>query len=108
MVSSNDINSFCRRIADTYDTEKIILFGSYAKDTATKDSDVDMLVVADIDLPPAKRYSAIRKLADGIDAAFDLVVRTPDEYNHWKSVLNNIVYFADKYGKVVYDRSTKR
>ena len=108
MVSLDNINKLCLKIANVYDTEKIILFGSYAKGTATEDSDIDLLVVADIDLPPAKRYGAVRKLADDIPAAFDLIVRTRSEYNRWKSVLNNIVYFADKYGKVIYDRAAQR
>jgi len=108
MVSLYDIEKLCRKIAKTYDTEKIVLFGSYAKGTATEDSDIDLLVVADIGLPLAKRYGVVRKLADDIPASFDLIVRTRSEYNHWKSVLNNIVYFADKYGKVIYDRTAER
>jgi predicted nucleotidyltransferase len=108
MVSLDSINKLCQKISKTFDTEKIILFGSYAKGTATEESDIDLLVVADIDLPHAKRYGAVRKLADDIPAAFDLIVRTRSEYNRWKSVLNNIVYFADKYGKVIYDRAAQR
>lgn len=108
MVSLNDIEKLSRKIAKVFDTEKVILFGSYATGTATEDSDIDLLVVADIDMPPAKRYGAVRKLADDVPAAFDLIVRTRSEYNHWKAVLNNIVYFADKYGKVIYDRTTQR
>jgi uncharacterized protein len=108
MISLNDIEIFSWKIAKAFDTEKVILFGSYATGNATQDSDVDLLVVADIDLPPAKRYCAVRKLADDIPAVFDLIVRTRSEYNRWKSVLNNIVYFADKYGKVVYDRTAQR
>ncbi|OHB55228.1 MAG: hypothetical protein A2Y07_11035 [Planctomycetes bacterium GWF2_50_10] len=108
MISLDTINKLCLKIATAYDTEKIILFGSYAQGAATEDSDIDLLVVADIDMPPAKRYGAVRKLADGIPAAFDLIVRTRSEYERLKSVLNDIVYFADKYGKVIYDRSAQR
>jgi predicted nucleotidyltransferase len=108
MVSLEKIQELCLRIAKIYDTEKIILFGSYARGAATEDSDIDLLVVADIDLPPAKRYGAVRKLADDIASPFDLIVRSRSEYERWKSVLNDIVYFADKYGKVIYDRSAKK
>lgn len=107
MISFADIKKISEKIANTYDTEKIILFGSYAKGTASDDSDIDLLVVADINLPPAKRYGAVRKLTDDIPAPFDLIVRSRNEYNRWKSVLNNIVYFADKYGKVIYDRAAQ-
>ena len=45
--SSNQakIGEMVRRIVEQFNPEKIILFGSYARGTAGKDSDVDLLVV---------------------------------------------------------------
>jgi len=37
-------------------------------------------------------------------AAFDIVVKTPDEYARWRSVVNTIVYFAEKSRRVLYER----
>lgn len=39
------IRRFAQRIAERFDPEQIILFGSFAYGTAHKDSDVDFLVV---------------------------------------------------------------
>ncbi|MBI5194174.1 MAG: nucleotidyltransferase domain-containing protein [Nitrospirae bacterium] len=44
-----------RRIIDNFNPEKIILFGSYAYGQATKDSDIDLMVVMDTDLKPYER-----------------------------------------------------
>ena len=104
MVAINAIEECGRRIGWQFNAERVILFGSYAEGSATKDSDIDLLVVAETSLPPEKRYSAVRRLVADVPASFDIIVKTRDEYNRWRSVVNNIVYFADKYGRVIYER----
>ena len=104
MVALNDIEQFGKRIGEQFGAEKVILFGSHAEGTATEDSDVDLLVVAETSLPPRKRYGAVRRLVANVPASFDIVVKTPDEYARQRSVVNDIVYFADKYGRVLYER----
>lgn len=104
MVAISEIEECGRRIGREFGAERIILFGSYAKGTAKEDSDVDLLVVVETDLPPRARYAAVRRLVADIPSSFDIIVKTPDEYKRWRSVVNNIVYFADKYGRVIYER----
>ena len=104
MVAMLEIEKSVGRIGREFGAEKVILFGSYADGTATENSDVDLLVVADTTLPPHKRYSAVRRIIADCPAAFDIIVETPDEYNRWRSVVNHVAYFADKYGRVIYER----
>ena len=93
------------RIRDSFHPEKIILFGSYATGEPTEESDVDLLIVADTDLSVKDRFPAVSRLLGDFPAAFDVILKTPEEYERTKSVVNHIVYFADKYGKTVYERS---
>jgi predicted nucleotidyltransferase len=104
-VTMKQIEEFGRRIGEEFGAEKVILFGSYARGTASAESDVDLLVVAHTSLPPQERYGAVRRLLADCPAGFDIVVKTPEEYDRWRSVVNHIVYFADKYGRVLYERS---
>lgn len=104
MVAISEIEEFGRQIGRQFGAERVILFGSYARGTVTKDSDVDLLVVADTNLPPRQRYTAVRRLVANVPASFDIIVKTPEEYARWRSVVNHIVYFADKYGRVLYER----
>ena len=104
MVAISEIEECGRRIGREFEAERIILFGSYARGTVTEDSDVDLLVVADTDLPPRERYAAVRRLVADVPVSFDIVVKTPEEYARWRSVVNHIVYFADKYGRILYER----
>lgn len=104
MVAMSQIEELGQRIGREFGAEKVVLFGSYAQDTATEDSDIDLLVVAKTSLRPRERYAAVRGLVADFPAAFEIIVKTPDEYNRWRSVVNHIVYFADKYGRVIYER----
>jgi len=104
MVSMGQLKEISERIAHEFDPERVILFGSHARGDATEISDVDLLVVANTDLPPSKRYAAVRRVLANYPASFDIVVKTPDEYARWRNVVNHVVYFADKYGKLLYER----
>jgi len=105
-MNPEQIKDIGRRIGRELPAEQVILFGSYAHDAATEDSDVDLLVVSNTSLPPHRRYGAVRRLLADCPAAFDSIVKTPEEYNRWRSVVNHIVYFAEKYGKVIYERES--
>ncbi|MFB0524146.1 MAG: nucleotidyltransferase domain-containing protein [Phycisphaerae bacterium] len=105
MVAMNQIEEFGQRIGREFGAERVILFGSYAQGTPSADSDIDLLVVAKTSLSPFERYGAVRRLLNDIPSGFDIIVKTPEEYVRWRSVVNNIVYFADKYGKVIYERA---
>lgn len=104
MVAVEKIEEFGRRIGREFGAERVILFGSYAQGTVTEDSDVDLLVVAETALPERKRYNAVRRLVADAAASFDIIVRTPAEYARRRSVVNDVVYFADKYGRVIYEQ----
>lgn len=104
MVTLSEIQQLSQQIGQQFNAKRVILFGSYAQGTATEGSDIDLLVVAKTSLSPRKRYSAVRRLVTDYPASFDIIVKTPDEYRRWRSVVNNVVYFADKYGKVLYER----
>ncbi len=108
MITADQLDAVVGRIAERCDPEKIILFGSYARGDADDQSDVDLLVVAETNLPARVRYAAIRPLLADFPSAFDVFWKTPDEYRRWRDVVNHVVYFAEKYGRVVYERRNAR
>ncbi len=104
MLTEEQLKAMLQDIQEVMNPDRIVLFGSYAAGTADKDSDVDLLVVADTDLSSPERYVKVRGALAEYPASFDIVVKTPEEYERSRSVVNHIVYFADRYGKVLYDR----
>jgi predicted nucleotidyltransferase len=94
------IRCFARAVAEQFQPEKIILFGSYAYGTPHDDSDVDILVV----MPTRNEIDQAVKICLAIPAPFpmDLIVRTPKDLR-WRleegdSFLREIV----ARGKVLY------
>jgi predicted nucleotidyltransferase len=73
------IRNITQQIVQQFHPQKVILFGSYAYGQATKDSDVDLLVVMDTDESP---LHVAAKIAAAIEHPFplDIVVRTPVEF----------------------------
>jgi predicted nucleotidyltransferase len=69
------IRGYARKIAERFQPEKIILFGSYAYGTPNADSDVDLLVI----MPAYSQHSQAVRIRAAFPAPFamDLIVRTP-------------------------------
>lgn len=72
------IRKLCKRIAEAYHPEKIILFGSHAYGTPTPESDVDLLIVMDFEGDSIEQTMKIRSEL-GLVTPMDLLVRTPKE-----------------------------
>lgn len=77
MVSMTEIEALAQRIAELFQPEKIILFGSYAYGTPTPDSDVDLLVIMDFEGRSAQKATEIFMVANPRFPT-DLLVRTSD------------------------------
>ena len=69
------IRDFARRVAERFQPDKIILFGSYAYGTPHEDSDVDILVI----MPVRSQLSQAVRIDLACESCFtlDLIVRTP-------------------------------
>ena len=108
MIAPETIKEIANQIVAHFDPSQIVLFGSYATGKATFDSDIDLLVVMDTHLPERDRYPAVRRVLAGYPVAFDLIIKTPEEYRRTRNLTNHIVYFAEKYGKRIYVRGNTR
>ncbi len=98
-ILSNMVEKMCR----VGSPEKIILFGSRARGDCKADSDIDLLVVENSDLPRYKRSARYRKAVVGLFVAKDIVVWSPEEIAEWESVPNAFVTTILREGKVLYE-----
>jgi predicted nucleotidyltransferase len=102
-VSSKLLREVVRRIRTTADPQQVILFGSWARGEGHVDSDLDLLIVMDTDLPRHKRpLPFYRALAD-MGFAKDIVVYTPEEVEDWKTASCSLVATALREGRVLYE-----
>ncbi|MBI4726587.1 nucleotidyltransferase domain-containing protein [candidate division TA06 bacterium] len=104
MDAEQNIRVIAGKIADLFQPERIILFGSYAYGSPDQDSDIDLMVVMETDAPPHKRAIPIRRALKGMGQAKDIIVKTPEEFERFKDIVGTIVYPAAHQGRVLYER----
>src|SRR3984893_9260015 len=103
-IPMSAIRRFARQIAERYDPDQIILFGSYAHGTPHADSDVDLLVVMEArdELHQAARVTL------AFDPVFplDLIVRTPQRLRRRLAEGDSCLRFFMTKGLVLYKKSS--
>ena len=101
-VGVSQIKAYCRTLAREFHPRKIILFGSYAYGTPTKDSDVDLLVI----MPHRGRsVDQVVNIGTRIPAPFpmDLLVETPAYVRRRLALGCSFMKEVFTRGKVMYE-----
>lgn len=92
------------RINRHFNSEKIILFGSYAYGTPGKDSDVDLFIVMKTRERPSKRRIEISRLFRDRQMPMDFIVKTPSEVKERLSMGDFFINRILKKGEVLYEK----
>lgn len=103
-VTDELLNEVVRRIVSVGSPLKIVLFGSRAREDARLDSDLDLLIIEESNLPRYKRSASYLRALVGLFPAKDVVVWTPDEVEEWAEVSNAFITTALREGKTLYAR----
>ena len=76
-----DFHGLAERLRQDYGAQKIWLYGSYARGTATEDSDVDLLVISPTTESSFVRMASVRRLLrnERKSAPIAPLVLTPEE-----------------------------
>lgn len=102
-IDERTVVEIVRRLRGEMEPVRIILFGSAAAGTMTKDSDIDLLVVAE---KPANTWAErvrLHKALRGLGTPVDVFVIGKDRFDETKEVFGGIAYPAHKYGRVIYE-----
>lgn len=104
MIQRRDINRWCKTVAREFRPEKIILFGSCARGTPTKGSDVDVLIV----MPLARGQRDVRQAAairDRVRAPFpmDVLVRSPRQITQRLARGDGFISDILRHGRLMYE-----
>jgi predicted nucleotidyltransferase len=73
------IRRVLQRLIRAFAPEQIVLFGSWAKGTTHDRSDVDLLIIADLQGNPASHERRARQLAGDCFPPVDVVFATPSQ-----------------------------
>jgi len=98
------LDEVVRGICSVGNPLKIVLFGSHAREEASRESDLDLLIIENSDLPRYKRAVPYLRALKGVFPAKDVIVWTPDEVEKWANVRNAFITTALIEGKTLYER----
>lgn len=103
MTAQEAIDTAVRRVVIAASPEKVILFGSFAKGTATSESDVDLLVIEQEVGSKRAEMVRLRKAIGSIGMPVDVLVVSEGEVSDWGHLPGTAMYWALKEGKVLYE-----
>ena len=98
------VEEVVKRIVGSVQPEKIILFGSFVHGQSHKDSDLNILVVMESDLPRYKRSVPIYRALAGLLIPKDVLVYTPQEIEAWSTVPQAFITTVMRKGQVIYEK----
>jgi uncharacterized protein len=102
MIEMYKILELSQQIAEAFEPERIILFGSYAYGTPTEDSDVDLLVVLPFEGYPFRKASEIRSRIN-TDFSVDLLARTAEQFQKRLELGDFFIQEILEKGKILYE-----
>ena len=104
MLSSQTLDDIIRRVVETAQPEKIILFGSAARGDMGPNSDVDLLIIKE-GADTLNLMARIYRKLHGVGAAVDAIVVSPEDVERFKDSHALIIKPALREGRVVYSAS---
>ena len=95
MYTVNEIENLIEPIAKRYGVKKVFLFGSYAKGTATENSDLDLLV--DSGLKGLRFVGFVEDVRSGVQKDVDII--DTSHIDEGSTIDKEI----KKYGRLIYE-----
>jgi predicted nucleotidyltransferase len=104
ITSRETLLETAKRIAEQFEPERVILFGSHARGEADHGSDVDLMVLFSQLGDPRQRAAEIHNLLAGCGFPMDIVVSTISRFERYRNVPNTVYWPASREGQVLYER----
>jgi len=104
MLNDNFKNQIKERLLARFNPDKIILFGSQARNTADDKSDVDLLVICETKGDKFRLMDNMRFALLPINYAFDVIILSNEEFERDKKYPGTVARYASKEGILLYER----
>ena len=101
-VSQEVLEKIVQRIVAVAQPERIILFGSAAREDMGPHSDIDLLVVKRGEFDPSRLVGDIYMHLHGVGQAVDVIVVTPEQVERYRHTHCLIIAPALQQGKEIY------
>ncbi len=107
MISEKIIKEATKRLVETFQPQRIILFGSSARGTADEYSDIDLLVICPFQKNRVRLMGEMDRVLEGLNLPRDIVILTPEEFEIEKEMPGTIARCAWKEGRLLYAKKER-
>lgn len=102
-VTPEKLQEAVRRIVETAQPVRIILFGSHAKGNVNADSDLDLLVIEREVKDRVAEMIRLERSLRGLILPTDILVISERDFHEWAETPGSVYRDAKRAGKVVYE-----
>lgn len=107
MITDRVVKAMTEKIIDLFSPDKIVVFGSWARNETTQHSDVDFLVIMPYQGSKRDAQVAVRRALKGFGVPKDVIVANASEIEEKQSLSGYIYGTALREGRTMYDRTRK-
>jgi predicted nucleotidyltransferase len=103
MIDEEKLQEIVKRIVAAAEPSRVIVFGSYGRNEADPDSDLDIMVVQPRETDRGKEMIRLRQLIGSVGTGVDVLVYSETEYESRSRVAGTLLYWARKEGRTIYE-----
>lgn len=103
MISPQTIEKAVQLLVAAAQPTKIIMFGSYARDEANENSDLDFLVIVPTLASKHQEMVRLRRTLRPLRIPVDVLVASQEEVDEWGHLPSTTLYWALKEGRVLHE-----
>jgi predicted nucleotidyltransferase len=104
MIDNSLIMEAANRLVEKFHPRQIILFGSQARGTADRHSDIDLLVLHENPGDRRRMAVAMDAVLWGLKVACDIIVMTPAEFEVERQIPGTLARPAWREGRILYEQ----
>ena len=103
MINEQTLQQAVERIVAIAQPSRVILFGSYGRDNADEDSDLDIMVIKPEVTDKGAEMTHLHEVVGDVGTGVDVLVYSDDEFEKRSRVPGTVLYWARKKGRPLYE-----
>lgn len=105
MIDEQVLQQVVKRIVAASKPSRVIVFGSYGRDSADEDSDLDIMVIKPEVANKGAEMARLHEVVGDVGTGVDVLVYSDEEFERRSRVPGTVLYWARKEGRPVYEAS---
>ena len=103
MIDEQTLQQTVQRIVDATQPIRVILFGSYGRNEANENSDLDLMVIQSQVKNQIEDMIRLRQILGSMGIGVDVLVYSEAEFERRRRVPGTVHYWASREGRTLYE-----